>query len=655
MSDFKVVEDADKVGAWAIKYNGLVDEVIESVNTVDDGEKITITYNKIGGGTFTSVISKSNVVTGKTYWELDTLINNNLLVPGMYYELNFNTVDYISNTDDVYTGPTETLLLFAVSTNNFHYQVYSKNYPQDIIYFDFYNTGFITPGGFTYGRKGYIYYRYDTLRNLKVRGYDFRTHIMYRYPVDKVNYNQYNPAATGGTGDYVWYGNKLYVYSKSVGAGTPPDSNNSVLLIENDIYLTTTGATNYGTTVKTDILLYPKITPVSTTYVSGVMTGVTSGYTFGLSFVDNNTNPNYKNIEIDSFYYQSSEFYYSSSGFNKKPNIVIWTSFCQNGYFSDTVTDVTISGTLLKNFKFDNVNNINLNGTFIDFNLNYVANSFFNGSVTNSQLERSSSIYLYGTNSKLDISWSSFSQIYSNSKSKISESDYSYIGPGCTENIINKFYYSKVFNASNNLILNNVVNSVIGGSYHDVSNSTYINIGTTGNTTTYGTNTNNIIKNSNNINLYGSYNNLDNCLNLGINNTTGATPYLFSDYSTYKSGCENISTFISTGQITNCSFGERCKNIRLLAWNVGLTNCSFAPRTQNINFGTPDFTSRAYSGINTSLAYDGMKVSPARANITITNIDINNKNFIGLSETNQLVGVTFSGTTPSYVSIESYQ
>ena len=649
MSDFKVVEGADKVGAWAIKYNELVDEVIESVNTVDDGVNVIITYNKNGGGTFTSVINKSNVVTGKTYDQILSIALSGDLVVGMFYELSHKTIDSISNTNVVYTGQTETLLLLAVDEYSFHTQVYSKDYPQDIIYYDFSNNGFTLPNGTTiYRKNGYIYYRHDTVRNLKVRGYDFRNHIMYRYLVDKVNYNQYNPAATGGTGDYVWYNNKLYVYSKPVGAGTPPDSNNSILLIENDIYLTTTGSTNYGTTVKTDILLYPNLA------------SVTSGYTFGLLYSDNNgSSVQYKNITIDSFYSYNGwrPFYdYSSTNYTHKPNIALWGSFCNNGHFSDSVTNVTLTGSTLTNFNFINVNNINLQGSFTDFNLNYVANTFLSGSFSNTELNRSNSIYIYGGIDKLDISWSSFSQIYSNSKSKISESEYSYLGPGCTENIINKFYYSKIFNASNNLLLSNVVNSVIGGSYHDVSNSTYINIGTTGTTSTYGTNTNNIIKNSNNINLYGSYNNLDNCFNLGVLNTTGSTPYLFSDYTTYKAGCENISTYLNIGQITNCSFGERSKNIRLLAWNVGLTNCTFAPGTQNINFNTPDFTTKIYTNIKTCLAYDGYKASPLRPNITITNININNENFIGLNETNQLVGLNFTGgTTPVYVSIESFQ
>ena len=663
MSDFKVVEGADKVGAWAIKYNGLVDEVIESVSTVDSVVRTVITYNKIGGGSFTSVINKSNIITGNTYNSLLSLALAGDLISGMYYELNHNTIDSINNTNIVYTGQTETLLLLAVDDYSFHAQVYSKDYPQDIIYYDFSNNGFLLPNGTeVYRRNGYIYYRHDTVRNIKVRGYDFRTHIMFRYPVDKVNYNQYNPAVTGGTGDYVWYNGKLYVYSKNVGASTPPTTDNSVCIIDSDIYLTKTGSTNYGTTVKADILLYPVITSAST-YISGnTMTGVTSGFTFGLTYSENNnSSTQYKNIEIDSFYSYNGwrPFYdYTSTNYTHKPNIVLWSSFCQNGYFSDSVTDVTLFKGSLTNFKINDINNFNIiNGTFSNITLANVANStFVDGAFNNTEITYSNNILVGGGSNGTVISRSQFNNILSNSDSTFFDVRYSIFQGGCTNNIINKFYYSKVFSTSNNLILTNVINSVIGGSYHDVSNSTYINIGTTGSTSTYGTNTNNIIKNSNNINLYGSYNNLDNCLNLGISNTTGATPYLFSDYSTYKSGCENISTYLNVGQITNCSFGERSKNIRMLAWNVGLTNCTFAPGTQNINFNTPDFTTKIYTNIKTCLAYDGYKASPLRPNITITNININNENFIGLNETNQLVGLNFTGgTTPVYVSIESFQ
>ena len=180
MSDFKVVEGADKVGAWAIKYNDLVDEVIQSVNTVDDGVNVTITYNKIGGSTFTSVINKSNVVTGKTYQELLSLALGGNLITGKVYELAFKTIDNISNTNTVYTGVTGTLLLTASDGYSFHSQVISKTYPQDIIYLDFTNNGFDLPNGTRVSRGGYIYYRHDTWRNLKVRGYDFRNHILYK-------------------------------------------------------------------------------------------------------------------------------------------------------------------------------------------------------------------------------------------------------------------------------------------------------------------------------------------------------------------------------------------------------------------------------------------------------------------------------------------
>ena len=102
MSDFKVVEGADKVGAWAIKYNGLVDEVIESVSTVDSAVRTVITYNKIGGGSFTSVINKSNIITGNTYNSLLSLALAGDLISGMYYELNHNTIDSIISNKSIY-------------------------------------------------------------------------------------------------------------------------------------------------------------------------------------------------------------------------------------------------------------------------------------------------------------------------------------------------------------------------------------------------------------------------------------------------------------------------------------------------------------------------------------------------------------------------
>ncbi|MDD2636772.1 MAG: hypothetical protein PHW82_14870 [Bacteroidales bacterium] len=130
----------------------------------------------------------------KSYEELGWLIATNSLVSGKFYkQLNFRQGYnlYDPCTSEIIElgkyGPVEPLILFATSNNTFARAVFSPEYPQDKILYDFEGLSLIDSGaddlGYPTGAdtnvwKGVIYYRHDLKQNVSA-WYDFR-HIEYR-------------------------------------------------------------------------------------------------------------------------------------------------------------------------------------------------------------------------------------------------------------------------------------------------------------------------------------------------------------------------------------------------------------------------------------------------------------------------------------------
>lgn len=112
-----------------------------------------------------------------TFSEFHSLIDNSGLFPGTFYKItDFQTIHRILNTNDINFGPIEPMVTFAISESVPSSFARSPLYPQDIIEINW-NSRLaednLTP------RAGVIVYREDTLRRIKVQGYDFR-HVLWR-------------------------------------------------------------------------------------------------------------------------------------------------------------------------------------------------------------------------------------------------------------------------------------------------------------------------------------------------------------------------------------------------------------------------------------------------------------------------------------------
>lgn len=104
-----------------------------------------------------------------TYAQLDTAISGSTLVPGQKYLLtDYQTVHTIYLTSDTNTGPTEPLIITALTVNSISEIAYSQSYPSDVIIYNRTNTAEM-PGS----TKGFIRRRIDLKKNIDVC-FDFR-------------------------------------------------------------------------------------------------------------------------------------------------------------------------------------------------------------------------------------------------------------------------------------------------------------------------------------------------------------------------------------------------------------------------------------------------------------------------------------------------
>lgn len=226
--------------------NGIVD-VAESIT---DGS-ITYTATDIK-----DIIDNSNNIERKTYEELTQLIEESKLVTGGIYLLtDYQTKYKIPQTSEWCVGETEELYLTATSTNTLSPQAYSKQYPQDIIYYDV--TLNETEGQ---QRTGFIIRRID-IKNNNSAPFDFRTAqwarfklspTSYEFKGNKIPYDTYTAGEEVEEGRVYKQGTSLYLATKT---GTPEsigDINYIVPLItEAWIYFAhTNGLYVYGSTTR---------------------------------------------------------------------------------------------------------------------------------------------------------------------------------------------------------------------------------------------------------------------------------------------------------------------------------------------------------------------------------------------------------------------
>ena len=145
----------------------------QPVSGITSGMSAT-TYNNL-----TNAISSSGLITGKFY---KFTYNTKHLIGGTTAEYNDTSVHYDDGTGvkSTLTAETENFLVLAIAPNKIHTEVYSEQYPNDIIYYDV--TDNLTEDGLQ-ARPGFITYREDTVNNISAH-YDWRNVIHRRFDMD---------------------------------------------------------------------------------------------------------------------------------------------------------------------------------------------------------------------------------------------------------------------------------------------------------------------------------------------------------------------------------------------------------------------------------------------------------------------------------------
>lgn len=174
------------------------------------GNVIDVDPGTIGGGG-----GGSSAPVDITYTDLSTAISGSTLIPGTVYRLtDFQTVHTIYNTTATNTGPTEVLLLTALTTNELAPVAYSESYPDDMIYYNPTNDTTVMPGC----TKGFIYRRIDTKRNNDLPT-DFRA-VKYRRWAATVA--AWSSGTTYSRADKVSYNSKIWMSAQGSNTNNTP-------------------------------------------------------------------------------------------------------------------------------------------------------------------------------------------------------------------------------------------------------------------------------------------------------------------------------------------------------------------------------------------------------------------------------------------------
>lgn len=470
----------NKIGSGFSNYNTTVNEVVTSASYDVTGK--TLTLNKFNGSGFTIPIEYKTTITGLTYSQIKDLKNNNQLLAGKYYELEYQTIHTIPNTTINHTGSTENLLLLALSNNSFDKKVYSKQYPDDIILYDFDDN--LTEDGLV-SRNGRIIYRKFLKNNVETH-YDFRE-VTYRIwdinssaiPLHQTNYQYSGESIFNLGGNY--YMSIFPHYNTS-----SPSSNGfysifpSLMSSFNSTGLTFSQTLFTADTSYTDYKTFP-----STEFsVQNISIGKTKNVNYPIVIINGGTN----NIRIDN-----------TIGYK---NIILGNGCSNITLKSETNNIIIKNGT---------------NTIFIDNSSNIY---LFNGT-TKILLKNSQNIML--TNASIKNIYVNSNLVLSQTTNKnIHYDNYNVFSKNTDKNIINKSEYILQVNNSDANIVN--------------EGCSYIYVGY-GLRNTFGTNCKNIgfSINKNNLTYYGTFNGntfLQNC-----NNINGYT----LNNSRFAQNCENLS------------------------------------------------------------------------------------------------------------------
>ena len=189
----------DSLSAYTLDLSSFIDDtnfyttgttIIDNVAYFDRNDTLSAYTLNLSG------YVENNAIT-TTYSGLTTLISNNSLVPGTWYQFPYYTKHLIGGTvaeyndtsvhyDDgtavksTYVPETEILSVLALSGNVIHVEAKSTQYPNDRIYYDINDN--LTEDGLE-SRPGFIIYREDTINSISAH-YDWRNVLHRRFDMD---------------------------------------------------------------------------------------------------------------------------------------------------------------------------------------------------------------------------------------------------------------------------------------------------------------------------------------------------------------------------------------------------------------------------------------------------------------------------------------
>jgi hypothetical protein len=359
------------------------------------------------------------IIIEVTYDELVTLINSNLLNPGLQYLItDFNTRHYIVDANSTrYTGSTneitginEPLIVTATSTNTIDKEAKSSLYPQDIIYYDWNIENWLNDISFANaeqiisGFTGVITFRQDTLLD-NYMGYDFRNVKFRRWETLTPTWD---PGTIYNKNYHTNYQGYIYI-SLSGNTNQEPNSNSDYWVQLLDLSLTTywnnkpsyTNGITSNPNVYADFLTFVEISGTPATYELSCRSNHFENSTNERTILSNNVfflqdgdgytmydnkiaSGNYGNTIGSYFYFNIIETYFYnniiSNIFNEN---IIGNNFSYNttgyNFYANSIGNDFYSNSIGHNFYYNNIgNNIESNTIGPWFSYNTIGNSFYN-------------------------------------------------------------------------------------------------------------------------------------------------------------------------------------------------------------------------------------------------------------------------------------
>jgi hypothetical protein len=418
--------------------------------TVNNYAIVTLSYQKLPSERIS-----------KTYTEIAALISGSLLLPGQQYLISdYQTVHTIPGTAATNTGPTEPLIVTAISANELAPIAYSTLYPNDIIYYHSGTDAINFPGS----TKGYISRRIDTIQNNDI-GTDWR-HVKYRrYAINQATWDAGTTYAKGAVvkstttttlyvslrntnlnnvvTDINWWRIFEWTQGQHVGIAAPTWTVMSGMDVTTDPLVYTDMILFNGSPVRNIIRTYKLM---NTTFIGGLCDDNVIGDNFTNNVLGNNFQ---RNVIVADFYNNSI------GGYFRYNNVSLM--FYNNSISSGTV------GNAISNNTFGQYFHNNSLGYKIQYNI--IGSKFSNNSMGNIIVENQIGNYfesniVYG---------GAFS--YNNVANRCNNNT---IGGSCQSNTIGNYLNNSVIGASfgrntvgNGVGLNvgnNLTNMVIGNS-----------------------------------------------------------------------------------------------------------------------------------------------------------------------------------------------